>query len=64
MPGKNLYSDKPGGLLPLFHPAADESDEAAFVAARIQQLLADGCPLLKSPCSSALPVTPTASTLS
>ncbi|MGX9727841.1 MAG: ATP-dependent helicase [Candidatus Electronema sp. VV] len=44
MPGKNLYSDKPGGLLPLFHPAADESDEAAFVAARIQQLLADGVP--------------------
>ncbi|MGR0483022.1 MAG: 3'-5' exonuclease [Candidatus Electronema sp. V4] len=44
MPGKNLYSDKPGGLLPLFHPAADEADEAAFVAARIQQLLADGVP--------------------
>jgi len=44
MPGKNLYSDKLGGLLPLFHPVADEADESSFVAGQIQLLLAQGLP--------------------
>ncbi len=42
--GKDLYSDKLGGLLPLFQPVANEADEAAFVASRIQLLLNDGVP--------------------
>jgi DNA helicase-2/ATP-dependent DNA helicase PcrA len=42
LPGRHLYTDKPGGVRPLIYSAANDEDEARWVADEISALLADG----------------------